>query len=718
MKETIIQLNNKAVVLSNRLETKKAIETFQRASILCNPAHERLSWSSKTIPTIEKCLNQEELGGATPYDSNHREIESDEGLNTFAMPLSIAEEGNHDSFSYADLETILSCNLGICYLSLAKPNKYSSELYFNRAEALLSHDTVDRKPLRDFGYGASFQITSHTLLNNRGLLNFRLKKYGHARLCYERALDESIVKYGERSLPAAQALNSIGVTYFAEYASSLNKQEWREHALQYLTKSLSIQADLRNQNVDLDLDIATVKNNIGNVKFILNEYESAYSFYEDAYQTRRNALGDHHIDTCIAAFNAGKCLHCLGKHAAALNFYDIFVKSIFSSRSLKLLTKETFLALQSIARFFHQGRSFQNAKKFYELALRVANKAFGKKHKLVSRLLIQFGNLSFEFGHMTSALEYYLAGLEINYSLQSFRKSDEPSTIATLSNVARAYEILGCLAMSLKTFKLIIEIIRSHNTTEIASTKNQQRIEDILPNLARVYQKMGRSDLALRVMLKALDTQRQEYGNNHSFVATTLNEIGIIYGGQGQTLFALKNFEESYRIRTLLKDPERDLSTILFNIACTHVQNGDNLKSIVLFDEVVQLELSKRKVSDLCKDRKNASPEALLEALEQMTRILNNDLDNPHEALICCEKGIRISTEETRVVSPNVRSKFLGMAGNICLEMGDMERAMYFFSKSMRTNVAGGLAFDANIKVIGYDFHKFDINHPRSAAAA
>ena len=102
----------------------------------------------------------------------------------------------------------------------------------------------------------------------------------------------------------------------------------------------------------------------------------------------------------------------------------------------------------------------------------------------------------------------------------------------------------------------------------------------------------------------------------------------------------------------------------------------------------------------------------------KMTRILNNDLDNPHEALICCEKGIRISTEETRVVSPNVRSKFLGMAGNICLEMGDMERAMYFFSKSMRTNVAGGLAFDANIKVIGYDFHKFDINHPRSAAAA
>jgi hypothetical protein len=332
---------------------------------------------------------------------------------------------------------------------------------------------------------------------------------------------------------------------------------------------------------------ARVKSNIGKIKFEKNEFESAYSFYMDAFQILRNEYGEDNLDTSIAAYNTGKCLHSLGRPNDALHFYDLFTKCIFASKDLKLLTEENILNLQCIAWDFFQHRSFENAKTFYQLALVSAMKVLGENHKVVAQILNQCGNLSFECGDVSVALRCYEKGLEIEQKLHSSRKYNHPDTIITMSNIAHAHENLGSLEKSLEFLERIIDALRSEDSTEPAASRNRG-VADVLFSTARVHIKLGRLNRALETLSQVLYIQRQEFGDEHGLVATTLNEIGIIYAGQGQTLLALENFQESFKIRKALNGPNLNLSTVLFNIARIHVQNGDNDKAQECFDDLIQ----------------------------------------------------------------------------------------------------------------------------------
>jgi tetratricopeptide (TPR) repeat protein len=266
----------------------------------------------------------------------------------------------------------------------------------------------------------------------------------------------------------------------------------------------------------------------------------------------------------------------------------------------------------------------------------------------------------------------------------------------------------------------------------ISTSTINQVVTDVVKRIARVQEKLGRYDQALKSLTEALKFQRQEYGNDHMIIATTLNEIGIIHGNQGRTRLALQYFEESLRIRQLLNDPDQGIiTTAMFNIAHIHIQQGDSAKAVLVLKELVEYELSKRNTLSFGSDNPSlSSPEVVLSALEQMAHVLQDDLQNPLEALNCLKKGIRIIMDSSGSSAPNVNvvrvpvdvhvhSRYLGMAGNICLKLGDMGGAIRFFADTMRVNLAGGLAFHANIRPKGYDmFFSFENTRPPAAPAA
>jgi hypothetical protein len=84
--------------------------------------------------------------------------------------------------------------------------------------------------------------------------------------------------------------------------------------------------------------IVTIKNNIGDIKFIQNDFENAFLLYDEVYKIRSISRDSNAKGTSIAAFNVRKCLHCLGRSGAARRYYEIFTKSLFSSPNLNLLT--------------------------------------------------------------------------------------------------------------------------------------------------------------------------------------------------------------------------------------------------------------------------------------------------------------------------------------------------------------------------------------------
>jgi tetratricopeptide (TPR) repeat protein len=499
-------------------------------------------------------------------------------------------------------------------------------------------------------------------------------------------------------------------------------QTYREDIL----RSLKILVDphQHNNKRTLAIYIASVRNNIGNIRFALHEYETAYSFYETAYRMRKKVFGPINLNTSITAFNAGKCLHCLGRPDRALRYYNLFTKAIFSST--KLMTEETVLILQNIAWAFHQDHSLKHANTFYRLALSSAHMVLGENHKVVSRIFNMLGTLRYELGDLKFALACYHRSLRIEVSNLGWQQQG-PCTnkrkyldiLTTLSNMAQTNEEIGNLGNSLPCSRKKLEILKSQDCKASMPTSEVNRnVANTLSDLARVLGKLGRFGQALTALTEVLRTRRQEYGIDHSLVATTLNDMGIAHGSQGQTHLALQCFKESLEIRQMSKRSDSNVSTVLCNIARVHNHNGDTNKALVHYQKVVNCELSRRKERDL-DFNSSTSSEILLDALEQLSMIYQDDLADPREAIRCYEKGLRLITEDgPGVVSYDVHSRYLGMAGNTCLIIGDKEKATCFFTETMRVNAAGGLAFNANIKATGYYIHKVESDHLPSAPAA
>ena len=490
-----------------------------------------------------------------------------------------------------------------------------------------------------------------------------------------------------------------------------------------LIKAISILTNLSQQDSldSISTNIASAYNTFGNIKFAMNDFEAASSFYEKAFRMRRRVLGKKHLDTCITAFNLGKSLHSHRKPDRALLYYEIFANTIFTSP--ELVNKTTIMMLQKIAWAFHQDRSLKHAKKFYGLALKSAFKVLGDRDENVARILNMYGNLWFEIGRMDRALKCYERSLVVERpqfdDLQIKSSARYLNILTTISNIAATYENMGNLKKSLLCFKKMLTILNSDDSKATVSTsKINTRVAMVLSDMARVHGKLGQYDIALKTLSEVLEIRRKEYGNQHGLIASVLNEIGIIHGSQGHTNNALQNFEESLTIRRILNDPESNVSTVLCNIARVHMVMGDTDKALARFKQSAEHELSKREgnESSTCDE---SSTDVLFDSLEQTARILEEDFNDPQEALKWYNKGIdTIAKEGPDVVPFEVHSRLLGLAGNLYLKLGDSKKAISLFTQTMRVNVAGGLAFNANIRTTGYETHQVEGDHRPAAAAA
>ncbi len=463
---------------------------------------------------------------------------------------------------------------------------------------------------------------------------------------------------------------------------------------------------------------------IGDAMFAFHDYESAYSFYRDAFDGRRNALGDANLDTIRAAYNTGKSLHCLGKSETALRFYSFFVQTMFSSptNTSNLLIEETVMMINSIAWAFHQELSFNHATAFYKLTLRSVKQLHGENHKKFSRALNQFGNMLFASGDTFLALQSFERSLKVERALlkeQNVTNYEECilDSLTSISNIASTLEEMGSLDRALAMYQEMEAFLGSPEVLcAVPEPTVKKAFEDTLQMIARIQGKLGHSDQAIETLVRLLEFQKQEHGNDHLLTGTTFNEIGIIHEGQGHIDKALENFEESLRIRRLLGDPGQGIiSTVLLNIAILHIRNGENANALSRLKEIVTDELSSRTKSGVCDF---AEPGLLLDALELMANIFT-DLNEYHNALYCFDQGIIVIIKAgPGIVEAATQSRFLGMAGSVCLKLNYVQKAMNLFAEAMRVNHAGGLAFNANISSIGYDLRGLVSIYPSAAAAA
>ena len=292
--------------------------------------------------------------------------------------------------------------------------------------------------------------------------------------------------------------------------------------------------------------------------------------------------------------------------------------------------------------------------------------------------------------------------------------------------------------------------VRRRTTSVLLSIANI-RMKSLLSPSSRLCSPSTYQELQ-KVLTRVLHLQRQEYGNDDRLVSATLNDLGIIQVHCGHVQLAIQNFHESLQICIMLDDRQEDpqllddtcinaSTTMLYNLAFAHSLNRDTLAALACLRELVgqhdEIQLDQDIVSlerwayrptrkRTTRPGRGSGPNIssnviLLSALLKMAQIYYGELNEPHCALSCLEAGLHCMSNDlnssaaaaadyasrdvqyvptyalTSTAVVRVLSRYLGMAGSVCLKLGETKRAVRYFIKAKRVNIAGGLAPDANI---------------------
>ena len=319
--------------------------------------------------------------------------------------------------------------------------------------------------------------------------------------------------------------------------------------------------------------------------------------------------------------------------------------------------------------------------------------------------------------------------------------------------------------------------VRRRTTSVLLSIANIQ-MEYLFSPSSRLCSHSTYQELQ-KVLTRVLHRQRKEYGNYDRLVSATLNEIGIIQAHCGHVQLAIQNFHESLQIYIMLDDRQEDpqlldgtcinaSTTVLYNLAFAHYLNRDTLAALACLRELVgqhvEIQLDQDIVSlvrwayrptrtkrTTTRPGRGSGPNIsynmiLLSALQKMSQIYYGELNEPHCALSCLEAGLQCMSNDldssaaaaadyasrdvqyvptyapTSTAVVRVLSRYLGTAGSVCLKLGETKRAVRYFIKAKRVNIAGGLAPDANIDLNCDYFHSVlgildNCHHTNTAAA-
>ncbi len=440
-KEQIKELNNEAVRLSNQCNNyTKAIFHLQRAMILCKMAELFPNSSSNcSIASSECSSTADEISDTNALLSKTNMI--DEGMYSYARTLAIDDTilELQDTASFHSLEAILCFNLGVCYLRDNQDQE--AALYFSKSEERLltksfictSHDFSEAI----LGEVATepFKVDSISLLHNIGLLKFRAAQYVESLRCYTEAIKISMTKYPGDQILLAVALNSIGVVLTYTYEQTpLQDDEVTVNSTDAITafqQSIIARTEILGE---ADVNIATTYNNLGRIHFLLDNIESALEQHLKAYSIRKNILGDHDSNTGVAAFNVGKCFHCLRQKQQAFKYFSLYVNSNLGSNNEYNLTEEVIMAFTNIAECFQDFDDLELASSFFELALTSARKLFGEKNAFTAQILNRQGNMFFAFEQLDDSLNSYLEGLEVETVIYPHQ---HPNIATTKGNIQR-----------------------------------------------------------------------------------------------------------------------------------------------------------------------------------------------------------------------------------------------------------------------------------------
>ena len=268
--------------------------------------------------------------------------------------------------------------------------------------------------------------------------------------------------------------------------------------------------------------------------------------------------------------------------------YNLAQKLSFVPQTVGKFLCDIYTSNISIGRFFNnlanlynnQG-NYNEALKYYNLALEIKEKILGKDHPSTATTYNNMARVYKAQGNYDEALKYYNMALEIR---EKNLGKDHPSTATTYDNIAGVYKVLGSYDEALKCYNIALEIREEKLGKDHPSTGSTYN------NIAGVYREQGNYDESLKFLNQASKICEKVYGVNHPSTATTYDNIAGVYKDQDNYDEALYYYNMALDIREkILGKDHPSTATTYNNIAGVYTKQGNYDKAFKFLNQALEI---------------------------------------------------------------------------------------------------------------------------------
>ncbi|MBD2254245.1 tetratricopeptide repeat protein [Nostoc parmelioides] len=369
----------------------------------------------------------------------------------------------------------------------------------------------------------------------------------------ERCLKIAKVRFGESHLYVADILNNLGIIY--------REQGRYSEAETLYQKSLRIrQQHLGESHPDLGYNF----NNLAFLYYRQGRYSEAEQLYQKSLAYSQNQSEDTQI-LAITLHNLAELYLLQGRYSEA---EPLGLRSL-EIRKQQLGNNHPYIAqsLNNLALLYTSQQRYSEAEALGLQSLEIRQQQLGNDHPAMARSLYTLANLYIDQERYTEAEALSLRAVEI-YRQQL--GNTHPETADSLSTLARVYTLqdryseaeslyLECLTIFESSLGyahpdtqnisqyFIVLVMRAIKCGRITELSNHSRTQAMLP--------------------QALETLRQDLGENNTGIASCLNNVAKFYCHHSNYSQAEPLYQKALSIsQQQLGDSHPDTTTILNNL--------------------------------------------------------------------------------------------------------------------------------------------------------
>jgi tetratricopeptide (TPR) repeat protein len=329
-----------------------------------------------------------------------------------------------------------------------------------------------------------------------------------------------------------------------------------------------------------------------------------------------------------------------------------------------------------------------------------------QQEKETASILNMYGNMLYEAASFDKAAEVYELGLAIE------RRVLEPccvNIVVTLSNIGQALMQQGDYRRALCRYTEAYAIL------SLQPEKDIKKLTETLSIIGQISNLLGNHTQAVKSFQEVISMRKAALGD-HVDVALALNYLGLLYFKRGSLDLAMKNFEESLRVRRSCNpnSTSADIAVLSYNIGSIHLHRGDNERALKCYQDALEVERATYghvhqdvavtlqligKVYDKCGN------------YDEATRYYTEALDVWQK---CAE--ISTDTESQRKYELNA-AKLLASIASIHLRQGNIDQMQQLLSEAHRIFRDAGVPPD-ELKGAWFSLYELSLLHPHCAAAA